>query len=223
MKYLVSILAIAFLAACATTTPTVQTGPDAEISFDGLHRVDNTYMRKAWIKPNLSLAGYTKILVNNAGVEYRDVRPASRVTSVNSSRSEFPLDEKQRARFESLVQEVFTEELGKSKYFTLTDKPGPDVLILTGGFLDVVSAVPPEGVGRRDIFITRIGQATLVLELQDSQSGETLVRAIDRRAIQPVQAQRAFTGTTVQEVRRQLRRWGSRLTEALDGLHEGQP
>ena len=222
MKYLATILAFALLAACEST-PTVQTGPDAEVSFDGLHRVDNTYMRKAWVKPGLSLAGYTKILVNNAGIEYRDVRPASRVTSVNSGRSEFPLDEKQKARLESLIQEVFTEELGKSKYYTFVDKAGPDVLILTGGFLDVVSAVPPEGVGRTDIYITRIGQATLVLELQDSQSGETLARAVDSRAIQPAYAQKSFTGTSVQEVRRELRRWGSRLTETLDSLHEGQP
>ena len=42
------------------------------------------------------------------------------------------------------------EELANSERFTLTDTPGPDVLILTGTLLDIVSLVPPERGGRND-------------------------------------------------------------------------
>ena len=42
--------------AAAQTPPlTVQTGPDAEISVDGLHRVDNSGLDLAYVKPDLNL------------------------------------------------------------------------------------------------------------------------------------------------------------------------
>ena len=144
MKYLFLLLTFTFLAGCETTSPTLQTGANAEITFDGLHRVDGSYMQYAWLKPDLNLAAYTKIHVVNAGIEYREVKPASRSPSANARRSEFPLTEKKKARLESILREVFQEELRKSKYFTLASEPGPDVLTLTGGLLDVVSAIPPE-------------------------------------------------------------------------------
>jgi hypothetical protein len=34
-------------------------------------------MQYAWLKSNLSLAAYTRIRLVNAGIEYREVKPAS--------------------------------------------------------------------------------------------------------------------------------------------------
>ncbi|MFP6802395.1 MAG: DUF3313 family protein [Pseudomonadales bacterium] len=223
MKYLFLLLTFTFLAGCETTSPTLQTGANAEITFDGLHRVDGSNMQYAWLKPNLSLAAYTKIRLVNAGIEYRQVKPASGSPSVNASRSEFPLTEKKKARLESLLREVFLEELSNSKHFSLVSEPGPDVLTLTGGLLDVVSAIPPESAGRNDFYVSNIGSAKLVLELQDSRSNEILARALDGRNVQPLSLQRSSPGINAQEVRREFRKWGKRLTAALDLLHEGQP
>ena len=223
MKYLLLLLTFTFLAGCETTSPTLQTGADAEVTFDGLHRVDGSYMQYAWLKPNLSLAAYTKIRLVNAGIEYRQVKPASGSPSANARRSEFPLTEKKKARLESLLREVFLEELSNSKHFSLVSEPGPDVLTLTGGLLDVVSAIPPDRAGRNEFYVSNIGSAKLVLELQDSRSNEILARALDGRNVQPLSMQRSSPGTNAQEVRREFRKWGKRLTAALDQLHERQP
>ena len=107
MKYLFLLLTFTFLAGCETTSPTLQTGANAEITFYGLHRVDGTYMQYAWLKPNLSLAAYTKIRLVNAGIEYREVKPASRNPSVNASRSEFPLTEKKKGRLKVYYGKYF--------------------------------------------------------------------------------------------------------------------
>jgi hypothetical protein len=40
----------------------VQTGPDAEVTVDGLHRVDNSLMALAYVKPDMNLQGYTRPL-----------------------------------------------------------------------------------------------------------------------------------------------------------------
>jgi len=218
MKYLLSLVSIVLLIGCATTEPSIQTGSDAEISFDGLHRVDNSRVDYAWVKPGLDLSGYNKLRLVGAGIQYRSVKPVSR-TRMNSSRGEFPMNEEQKARLEALVQEVFLEELGKSKHFTLVSTEGADVLEVKGALLDVVSAVPPQAIGRTDYYLSRIGEATLVLEFRDSQSEEILARTIDRRGIDPVFAQKSTRAFNTSEVRREIRRWATQLTNSLDALH----
>ena len=61
------------LVACTTAPPTIQTGPDAELSFDGLHKVDNSQADVAWARPDFDISGYTKIWLVGAGIEYRQV------------------------------------------------------------------------------------------------------------------------------------------------------
>ncbi len=220
VRFLLLLVSIGLMAGCATSEPTIQTGPDAEISFDGLHRVDHTAMQAVWVKPDLNLNGYTKIRLVGAGIEYKAVKPLAGTTRANSSRSEFPMDEKQRARLQKLVQEVFIEELKKSQHYTLVTDEGADVLEVKGGLLDVVSNVPPEPMGRGNTYITKIGEATLVLEIRDSQSGEILARTAERRAFQPVMAQDSNRVLNTAEVRRGLRRWAVLLAERLDALHD---
>ena len=42
----------------------VQTGPDAEVTVDGLHRVDNALMALAYVKPDMNLQGYTRFMLD---------------------------------------------------------------------------------------------------------------------------------------------------------------
>ncbi len=106
----------------------------------------------------------------------------------------------------------------------MTDQPGADVLIIRGAMLDIVSLVPPERAGRTDIYLSRVGEVTLVLELADSLSGETLARAAERRAAERPgqQAVRASPVTTWTEVKRLARRWAVKLRDGLDAI-EGVP
>ena len=83
---------------------------------------------------------------------------------------------------------------------------------------DVVSYVPPEPVGRTEIFLSRVGEATLVLEIRDSVSEAILVRAVDRRAAED--AARGFSRSNRvlnrAEVRRMANTWARLLRERLD-------
>jgi hypothetical protein len=210
---------LVLLAGCQSE-PTVQSGPDAEVSYDGLYRVDNSVMKMAWVKPDMDLSGYSKLRLVGEGIEYRAVKKLSGTTRSNSSRSEFPMDAKARARLEKVTEEVFVDELGKSKHFTLTEEEGPEVLEIRAALLDVVSNVPPEQIGRGNYYLSRIGEATLVLEIRDSESNEIFARAIDRRGIDPVTAVRSSTPTNVSEVRRQMRRWATIVREAIESFHD---
>lgn len=221
MKSLLPIAVFIALAACTATAPTIQSGPDAEVTFDGLVAVDNSVFQRAWIAPDIDLRPYDKIMGGQAKFEFRAVRGGG-TSSRASTRNEFPISADNQKRLIDTVSEIFLEELGNSQHFTITDTPGDDVLIVTGALLDIVSRVPPERVGRSDIYLSSVGEATLVLELRDSISGETLFRAADRRAAEPAggRGMRANTVTTWNEVRRLARRWAMRLREGLDSAHD---
>ena len=59
------------LGGCATPAPTIASGPDAEITFDGLHEVKNSASDIAWAMPGLDLSGFTKMMVQVEELEGR--------------------------------------------------------------------------------------------------------------------------------------------------------
>jgi hypothetical protein len=200
---------------CAPKPPTVRTGADAELSFDGLQRVDHAGFAGVWVKPGAKLARYTKVLLMRANFHYRAVEAAGRRSS------EFEVPENRRDQFERIVGEAFGKELAKSKYYQITQEPGPDVLLLVGALHDVVSHVPPERGERGDTFVSEIGEATLVLELRDSESNEVLARVAERRTVRPTrELAMSSSVTTASEVRKTASRWGATLRRQLDALHD---
>jgi hypothetical protein len=110
--------------------------------------------------------------------------------------------------------------LAKSTRFTITDTPGPDTLIIVGGLHDVMSRVPPERVGRSDVYLSDIGEATLILQISDSMSGEVIARAVERRTAgdRGGMAMRSSPAQTWAEVRRLARNWATKLVDGLDRL-----
>jgi hypothetical protein len=207
-----------FLSAC-TTEPTIPQGPNVEMSFDGLTRVDNSLMDYAWVKQGLSIKNYHKILPVSAGIEYRAVKPVSRLSAKYGSTNEFPLDEDQKTRIAKTISDVFETELVKMENFTVTDKPAPDTLLIIGSLIDVVSNVPPEPMGRTKIYLTHLGAATLVIEIRDSQSGEILARAIDSRTIDARTLGLSNVVTNTNELRIFARHWASLIRKRLDEFH----
>lgn len=213
---------VTLITACATPAPTIQTGPDAEVTFDGLHRVDNSQADLAWARPDFDLSRYTKILPVEAQYEYRQDVNRARTTYERGRGGPYYIDADRRARFEDEVRNVFQEELSKIEHFEFVTEPGPDVLLLRGALLDIITFVPDDDniPGRSEFFVSSVGEATLVLELRDSESGTILARSIDRRAAERMGGQMMNSNrvTNAQEVRRLMRFWATRLREGLDGF-----
>ncbi len=203
--------ALLLLVGCATNPNEPAVLGDEE-TFDGLRRVENSRASAAWIRPGIDLSTYTKMRLQGAGLSFRPV------TRTGSSAREFPVSQANQQRMQQILAEVFTEELSQSTRFQLVQEPGPEVLTVWGGLYDVVSFVPPERGARDRIFIDRVGEATLVLELRDSGSNTTLARAVDRRAAARSGGtmQRSNSASNWAEVRRVARRWATMLRERLD-------
>jgi len=223
MKILSLILLSLFVVACTSAPPALQTGPDAERTFDGLVRVDNSRFQNAWADPEVDFSQYSKVMPGGARFEFRAVsKTAGRTTLSRGSQSEFWISEANRDKLVDTVSGVFNEEISKAQGWESAEEAGPDVLILRGALLDIVSFVPPEMIGRGEVYLSSVGQATLVVEGIDSMSGEVVFRAVDRRSIESGgdTMTRANSVSTWAEVRRWARRYATRLREGLESIHE---
>jgi hypothetical protein len=205
----------------APKQPRIQTGPNAEITHDGLVRVEKSVVDAAWVKPDLDLTPYKKLMVASQGVTFRKLKPVSEFEA--RSEDDFPVKEENKQQLTEILKEAFTEELAKNERYELVTAPGPDVLLLVGAVIDVVSNIPPDvdsaKFGRGGVYLTSVGEATLVIELRDSQSGEILARAADRRAAESPFAFEVNNVTAWSEVRRLARLWASLLNRRLEEIN----
>ena len=88
MNKLVAIAAVIFIAGCATE-PSIQSGPNAETTFDGLVRIDNARFAGAWIDPDVDLKQYSKIIPGGAEFEFRSVQKMSASAARRANEREF--------------------------------------------------------------------------------------------------------------------------------------
>lgn len=220
-------LCLCALVACAAApTPELQSGQDAEFTFDGLVKVDNTIMDSVWARTDIDLTSFRKVLFVPVGVSYRDVEPSDPTTALRRTPRtrvpelrEFQLDEETKAYFEAEIGKAFSEEVSVSRVYQVVEKPGPEVLQIGVALLDVVSRVPPQAATRPGVYIESVGEATLVLEIRGSMSNTVYLRAVDRRAAQQqsemIESNRVSNSA---EIRRLGRRWGTIVREGLETL-----
>jgi hypothetical protein len=216
--------AVSALSGCATGPVEVDTSDSEAKTFDGLYPVTGTRRgTQVWMREDFDLSPYRKIALQGAGINYRPVNDVRTTYPTTSSAREFPIDEKGRAAIQDIFTEEFTKVLGKQSRFEVVEEPGPDVLMVRGALLDVVSRVPPEPLGRNNIYIASVGAATLVIELRDSETAAPLLRAVERR-----EADRndmmiwSNPVTNLNEVRRLANSWARRLSESLIYLADSQ-
>ncbi len=208
----------------APKQPQIQTGANAEVTADGLVRVKKSVADAAWVRPDFDLTPYTKLMIVSGGVAFKKVKPVSSFQARQGA-SEFPISEESQQMFKDIMKEEFTAELSKLKRYQIVDKPGPDVLMLVGAVADVVSSVPTDAdsatfAGRGGVYLTSVGEATLIIELRDSESKEVLGRAADRRAAESPFAFEVNKVTAWTEVHRLAQAWASLLRKRLEEIEK---
>ncbi len=211
------VLAAIMFSGCTTGPATIDTSPGAEVSFDGLHKVKGGRMKEAWARPDFDVSSYSKVMVQGAGVEFRPGgwRGGSRDIGPGGH---YAVSDETKVMFRQQMGEAFLAELSNSEYFTLVTEPGPDVLLIRGSLIDVISKVPQQQGVRSNTFLSEVGQATLVLEIRDSVSDGILYRATDRQTASKSGSGLSYstTVTNVMEFRRVAERWATILREGLD-------
>src|SRR5688572_32951212 len=78
----------------APKQPRIETGPDAEVTHDGLVRVQKSVVDAAWVKPTFDLTPYTKLMVVSQGIAFRKLEPVSDFQARNET--QFPVKEENK-------------------------------------------------------------------------------------------------------------------------------
>ena len=155
-----------------------------ETTPDGLALVKAAKADLVYRRPGVSFAGYTKILLVEPTIAFRKHWK----TDINFETPARPVsdDDMQKiiAKGKELLLEEFATELTKAGY-VLASGRGPDVLAVKPMILDLdVFAPVPDNlpVTMANTYTKGVGEATLVVELFDSVSGQLLVRAFDKKS-----------------------------------------
>jgi hypothetical protein len=211
------------LAACAA--PPLQSVPGGELSAEGLQRMSGSTFDEVWVRPGLKVSGYRGIVLEPTSVAYREVgdRISYEAPRLRADRDGFPIPADQRARIEKSFQDRLAQALDDSPEFRRVAAPTSDTLSLRAVLVDFVSRVPPEGsFGRTETYVSSVGEATLVIELWDSERDLLLARAVDHRRAGPTGTRliRANHVTSWAEIDRQMQRWAVEARELVNQLYQ---
>lgn len=210
-------------AACAALALTAVSAPtafgQAAPAWDNLVRVETRRLDQVMLLPGADFRPYTKVMLDPTEVAFtrnfqRDVNrgtrsPSARVTNADMTR----MTNEVQAGFGQVFTEVF-----QAAGMPVVTTPGPDVLRLKTAVANLfISAPDMRTPGRSQTFTREAGQATLVLEARDSETGELLGRAIDRRTTGDMGPFLRNSVTNRADFARMFRTWA---TTSVNGLAE---
>jgi hypothetical protein len=198
--------------ACAPQPGIPVTVPATDL--DGLESVSSKYFGAAFIRPGADFSRYQEILVGGSELAFK---------TPDRTKQQFPLSAEQKDRFRTLLDAQFAEKLADLNNLRLTDAVGPDALAVQVRVQDILATVPPQAVGKSgwgSLSLRALGEATLVIELSDSESGEILARVYDRQAIEGVAVaqNQAAPITRWEDVEALCKKWASTVRDRLDVL-----
>lgn len=194
-------------------------------TWDGLVEVKSKRLDAAFVAPGADFRPYSRLMVDPTQTAFHkdwmrnmnDRRDISRnVTSEDASRI--------LAAAQTNFAEVFEEAFTKAGW-TVVTTPGPDVLRITAGVVDLyVNAPDTMSAGRSRSYTANAGEATMVLEVRDSQSNALLGRVLDRRETRDsIGLQQANSVTNTSDFRLLFQSWAGLCVKGLATLKSLSP
>ncbi len=215
------VAALAVIGAEERTDTAAEQEAQGSDRYAELVKVDGKF-QETFVLPGTKFGDFNKVFLWEAQFEYRDVGPArkTRSTMLSTHKREFGISEEDRRKFEDIVSEAFEKEISKAKQFTIIDSIDDidaQTLILRGALVDIISRVPPETVGRSDVYLSSVGAATFVMEFMDARSGNVVALVAERRAIETLNSRSGMAAVPANSasVMGDIRRWSGDLARRL--------
>lgn len=204
--------AASFVLAMTVAGPVFSADEAAAVTPDGLELVKKSRLDVVYRRPGVDFAGYSKIMLDPVDVAFKKqwTRDFKRVSTRDR--------EQIRSELAKEFQKVFFEELEEKGGYKIVDTPGPDVLRVIAGVVELYINAPDIATpGRSNTYALSTGEATLVAEVRDSESGSVIVRVTDRqRARESATMQWITSARNRADARIIMRKWAGALREGLD-------
>ncbi|AQA18542.1 DUF3313 domain-containing protein [Halioglobus japonicus] len=184
-KLLLPVAAVALISACSSAPPTVQTGDDAEVIGENLHRVDNTRADMAYIDPNADFSKYRKVMLRPLGVDNVEIVQPDRSTSVNTRR-DWELTDSDKQTLQQIYHDAMVKQLGDKGDFEIVDTADDDVLEIAAMITGLAPSAAKDDnrsrpVGRSYVITEGAGAIAVAVAFGDSETGEVLALVKDSR------------------------------------------
>jgi hypothetical protein len=209
-------LAALALAAMGATQPALALQseglPPPPTDAEGLVRRPSGTLDEVFLRPGASFRAYRRVLLAPVEVSFakywaRDHRDIDAEESLRIRRD-----------LAALARVQFKRVLQRGDGYALADAPGPDVLEVRAQLvnLDITAPEVRDAAIRRN-FVLSAGEATLVAELRDSQTGTLLARVVDQREMRRYpDLQLATSVTNSAEAADLVATWSRLLRRQLD-------
>jgi len=199
---------------------------DLPESWDGLVEVKPKKMDAAYLMPGADFRPYARVMIDPTQVAFRK----DWMKSVNQDRRELSRSITQEdadrilAAARSNFDDIFAEAFTKAGYPVVT-APGPDVLRVSTAVLNLyVNAPDLPSPGRSVSFTTEAGEASLVIEVRDSQTGALMGRVLDRRETRGTAGMQMSTNVSnVSEFRALFKQWAGITVQGMEELKAHSP
>jgi len=210
-------LALLLVSALLCASPVAAQSTGSAWTRDGLEPIAVKGVDAAFAKPGASLAQYDKVLLRPVEVAFH--KDWARNMSTGSRFRVSPTDmQRIRTRLAARLQDAVKSELAAGGY-KLVDARGEDVLDVQ---MDIVNLYVPapaikSGMHQPDVYAVSAGQATLVVQLHDSVTGDAIARAVENYAsAERDQMTRVDNFEDDVEAGKACAAWAKSLREALD-------
>jgi len=218
-KALRHLLLPATLLLLGTGTVAVAADDAGDADREALQRVETDGHGDLFARPGVDWSSYDAILLEDATVAFRKnwMRDQNRNRRALADRVSTADMERIKTQLAGLFDEVFVEELGRNGDWTLVDAAGPSVLRIRPQIVDLdVYAPDVRSSTYSRTYTDSSGQMTLKLELYDSETGDLLAAAADRRQ-SPHRGYMQWTTSVSNkgDARRILQQWARALNERL--------
>jgi hypothetical protein len=195
-------------------------------NWDGLVQVKSKKLDAVFLLPGEDFRAYTKVMIDPAQVAFKK----NWMRDINNSRRDLSRKVTQEDADEIMAAartnfaDVFAEEFLKGGY-KIVQSPGPDVLRLSPGIINLyVTAPDTMSPGRSRTFTVESGSATLFIEVRDSTTGALMARVADSRTTRESPTLTYSNSVTnLADFRDLFKQWAKICVTGIDNLKELSP
>jgi Protein of unknown function (DUF3313) len=207
------------LAATATIAATVSLPPE----LASLVKIDARHVDEAYLLPGADFRPYTKVLIDPAEIAFR------KDWQRNMSSSGRRISDQDAQKIADAARSGFAEIWDKAfrgAGYEIATAPAADVLRLSPQVIDLyINAPDVMTAGRSRSYAVEAGEATLVLQARDSETGATLGYAVDRQRTRSMGNRLQWTTSVSNKAdfAQLFEQWARICVEALADLKEKSP
>jgi hypothetical protein len=198
---------------------------DPPATWDGLVQVESNRMDVVFLQPDADFRTYTKVMLDPTEVAFEKnwQRDYNRSTSTLSNRVDDRDVQNAVRRGVVAANDIFADAWTKGGYTVVTE-PGPDVLRVRPGVLNIrVNAPDVMTSARSRTYAEEAGQATYFVEIRDSLTGALLGRAADQRIVGDNMAALRNSVTNRDDFRDEVKRWAEITVRGMNELKARSP